>query len=513
MYFGEGATELTAPWVLWPFQATGVDRIEQSLTAHRRVLVASPTGSGKTIVGMELVRRALNRHKTCMFAAPRRELLKQAAEKLDTFAALRYGMITADRSGGSNLYANMQVASVDTLISRVLKRQNLVLPPIDRLILDEAHLYSSKLRTELLQLFPYTQIIGLSATPAAPNGRALNIGFEELIELATIRELMELGYLVSKVEYFGPSSADLKEARRIAGEYNAKDVEVAMKPILGEVVPSWLRLAAGRRTAVFVNSVGNSVWLAEQFRNAGVSAEHCDGTAEDTYRDAVFDRFRSGETEVLCNVNLATYGFDLPEISCIHMVDATLSVVKYLQMIGRGMRAFPGKENLIVIDQGGNFQEHGAVHEDRHWTLAGYEKTAKGKDVITRSGDREKKELHLKCPKCTYMFGGALTCPNCGYYFEKTAKAFKVVDGELVSLHSPEKLSEMERVQFHAELLGVAKERGYQLGWAAHAFMAKYKAFPPKEWNYNRPMVPTERTKGFVKYLAIRRAHSRKKSA
>lgn len=501
------------PWTLWPFQATGADRIEHELKTHRRVVAASPTGSGKTIIAMELMFRARQRGETSMFLAPRRELLRQTAAKLDQWAAFGYGMIQASDHGHQNLYMPIQVASVDTLVSRVIKRKKLVLPPIRNVFLDEAHLYQTQLRDALVQLFPDSRIIGLTATPGRYDGRPLSIGFDRLIEIATVKQLTRDGFLVP-AHYKAPQRPDLERMKRLANEYNQKELDSRMEPLMGGIVESWLQFAGDRRTLAFANKVERSVWLAEQFRAHGVAAEHCDGSADENYRDAVFERFRSGETQVLWNCDLATYGFDLPAISCVVNAKPTLSVVKYIQMLGRGARRDPGsgKTDFLVLDHAGAVYEHGYFDQDRHWTLAGLGKIGKTKGKPT--GTVQKKTLSLRCKKCMTVFTGSLTCPDCGYYFEKTAKSFKVVDGELVDVR-PGAVEQgvIERRLFHAELLGYCQRVNYKPGWAGFAFQTRYKAERPREWMDDHPVIPSEKTERWLKFLFIRRARGKKRTA
>lgn len=458
-----------------------------------------------------------------MFLAPRHELIGQITGQLDQWAGFEYGLIVASQRSEQDLYKTIQVASVDTLVSRVIKRQNLILPPAKLVILDEAHLYMTHLRLALMQLFPYAKMVGLTATPGRHDGRAMDIGFDRLIEATTVAKLTEQGYLVP-AEYYAPSKPDLKRVKVVAGDYAKTQTDIRMEPLLGSIVEHWLRYASERRTVVFANSVGHSVWLAERFRAVGVAAEHCDGSAPTPLRDAIFTRFRTGETQVLCNVDLATYGFDLPELDCVVLARPTLSVVKYLQMIGRGLRRAPGKRDCLVLDHSGAVHNHGFADEDRHWTLAGIRdvtKRAKKKDN-PRTGERAKKKLHLRCPKCTRVFGGSLVCPTpgCGYFFERTAKAFKVVAGDLVQMKVLEgRNSEMERIRFYCELLGyleernarVAEDKRWKKGWAAFAYQERYGQLPPREWGNYTPEAPSLSTERFVKYVQIRRARRRNK--
>lgn len=499
--------------MLWQHQQEGADAIETA--PELRVVACSPTGSGKTLLGMELARRAVAKGRRVMVMAPRHELIQQFIERMDTWAAGGYGIISAGFKKRQNLYSPVQLASVDTLVSRAIKRTTLQLPVADLVIADEVHLYQTAHRAGLLEMFPGAKIVGLTATPGRYDGRPLGMTFERLIEIETVRGLIDRGYLVPPI-YYAPSVPDLRRVRTVAGDYNKKQLEERMEPLLGDVIEHWLKLACTRRTVVFAVGVGQSVYLAERFRAVGISAEHCDGTADQAHREGIFERFRTGETQVLCNVDLATYGFDLPDLSCVVLARPTLSVVRYLQMVGRGLRAANGKTDCLVLDHAGNVRRHGYAEEDRYWSLDGRRKGVGPKALELRpskSGEVNKEKLHLRCPHCKLIFSGALTCPGCQYYFERTAKAFRVVDGELIRMREPEPRDQSERIEFYRELLGYAGEKGYKPGWAAHAYESRYHELPPREWAHKGAAVPSPKTRGYVKFLTIRRAKARERRA
>lgn len=167
--------------------------------------------------------------------------------------------------------------------------------------------------------------------------------------------------------------------------------------------------------------------------------------------------------------------------------------------------------NCIVLDHAGNVRRHGYAEEERHWSLDGRRKLPGPKLELAKckSGEVEGKKLHLCCPRCKLVFSGALTCPACQYYFERTAQSFKVVDGELVRMREPEPRDQGERIDFYRELLGYASEKGYKPGWAAHAYDSKYKELPPRQWANRGAVTPGPKTRGYVKFLAIRRAKAR----
>lgn len=491
----------------WAHQARLLEeRIPQ--VKERCFIIHSPTGSGKTFVATKITEAAVKEGMRVMLMAPRIELIGQFCRKLDEFLHMSYGVITANRDA-QNLYQPVQVASLDTLVSRVVRRKKLVLPPTDIVICDEVHLYVTAQRMELLKQFPNARIIGLTATPGRPDGRALSGIFDRIISAASVRELTEQGILVPAV-YYAPSVPDLKKIRVVRGDYEQKGVESSMQPLLGDIVAHWLKHAASRRTVVFAACIGHSVYLADLFRQQGVAAEHCDGKTPPEERKAVFERFSSGETQVLCNVDLATYGFDLPELDCVVFARPTKSIVRYLQSIGRGLRSSPGKENCLVLDHAGCVHEHGFADEERYWTLKGLQGLTREKRAQQRSRDKAAPKK-LTCERCTFIFSGSLTCPNCGFHFESMAREFYVHEGELIPFKvNMREAGLIEKRHFHAELLGYAKQKNYQVGWAAHAYKSKFREFPPRDWNSSLPITPSLATLRYVRSLNIRRANAMK---
>jgi DNA repair protein RadD len=258
-----------------------------------------------------------------LFLAPRRELITQTSNKLrDT--GVNHGVILAGADHLHDVSAHAQVASLDTLLSRVLRQGKLSeLPNFTMVLIDEAHLAVTAKRIELLDRWPNAIRIGLTATPIRKDGRALGVLFDRLIGVATISELTEAGHLVP-ARYFSLSEPDLKRVRITAGEFNAKDLDaVVNRPsLVGDVVAHWLRHAPDRRTVVFCTSVPHSIAVAEAFQRAGVAAEHVDAGTPTDEREEMFARFRRGDTQVLTNCFLASYGFDLPVLSCVVLARA-----------------------------------------------------------------------------------------------------------------------------------------------------------------------------------------------
>jgi DNA repair protein RadD len=494
---------------LWDFQAEAKPRIVTAIEANRRTLICSPTGSGKTVMMSDLMHDQHKASKKIIAMAPRKELIEQLCEKLDTWGLMRYGLITAGSPRG-NSYAPIQVCSLDTLVSRTVRRQSLILPDADYVHMDEAHLYLTKQRTQLMDMFPQsTKFIGWTATPGRMDGRPLGSMFDKMVGVIGIKRLIELGYLV-KPRYLAPSLPDMDRVRTVEGDFDPKETAIRMMPLLGDIVGHWMKHAGDRRTVLFAANTQQSAFMAEAFRAVGVAAEHCDGSMQDQRGD-IFKRFRSGETQVLCNVDLATYGFDLPELSCIIFARPTKSLVRYIQMMGRGMRRAPGKNDCLILDHAGNVHFHGYVEEERYWSLSGVKDP--NKMYKTKSGEMKVRPVrNLICPKCSVVFAQSLTCPECGYFFETMAQQFCVVDGQLIPIQDDPVHAELERMQFYLELRAYAEDKGYKTGWASVTWKEKHGTWPPREWNERDPRPPGMATMRYIQYLNIRKAKSRRPS-
>lgn len=476
---------LDEPPKLRPYQEQAINKMDTLLAdAVRAVLIVAPTGAGKTVIGAEIIRR--NAGKKILFMAPRRELIHQTCKKLDD-VGVRYGVILAG-DGRQDQYAHVQVASADTLISRALRRQKLRGLSFDIVLIDEAHVGLTDTRQRLLDLWPEAKIIGLTATPCRSDGKALGRVYEEIVEVTTVAELVEQGFLVP-ARYFSVSEPDLKRVRTTAGDYNQFDLdEVMNKPkLVGDIVSHWLEHASDRRTVVFATSIAHSAALAAEFVANGVSAEHVDANTPQPLREAMFKRFSNGETQVLCNCTLASIGFDLPDLDCVVFARPTKSLGLYIQMLGRGLRPAPGKKDCLVLDHAGNVHRHGFATDQRYWTLHGKYAEDLEKKAREKKKREEKGEVAITCKQCKCVYEGGAVCPSCGWSPPPKARPISTQDGRLVEmtragLKLPEQTSPGERQRFYFELFGYAQMRGLKPGWAAHKYKERFGDWPTWSW-------------------------------
>ena len=484
--------------VLRPYQQRALELLEAAIAAGRRApLLVLPTGSGKTVVACELMRRAVERGERALFLAPRRELVTQASRALAA-SGVGHGVILAGADAQAGLYASVHVGSIDTLLARMVRRHRLALADPHLVVVNEAHLSITRVRQRLLALWPGALRVGLSATPVRKDGRALGLLYDQLIEPATVAGLTEQKYLVP-ARYFSVSEPDMSRVRVVAGDYHQGEAERAVLPLVGNVVGTWLERGAGRRTVVFATSIKHSAALCEKFLRCGVAAEHVDATTPQELRDETFRRFSSGQTQVLTNCFLASYGFDLPELSCVILARPTRSLMLYLQMLGRGLRPADGKRDCLVLDHSGAVHCHGFAHEERLWTLEGERALVEHEKSRAEHGAAEA----LTCPECACVFAGARQCPECGYYFAPRGVEVRTLDGQLVEIGAHLDKAEQDRLAFFAQVLGFAAERRYKPGWAAYKFKERFGDWPPRSWSSTPAAEPNLETRRWIKSRTI----------
>lgn len=434
---------------LRPFQAKAIDECRQQIGAHP--ILVSPTGSGKTTIAAHIVDSAVSRGKRVLFLAHRKELIEQACERFSGY--VHCGIIKAGVTPTPD--APVQIASVQTLINRKP-------PPADLIIVDECHHSNSATYQEILGWYPSAFRLGLTATPFRTDGTGLgDAGFGALVVAATAKELIREGFLMEPRVFVGKELPDLKGIRKRAGDYILGQLSMACdKPkLIADIVENWHRHGANRLTIIFASSVEHSKHIAEQF---GDIAAHLDGTTDIDERTDILDRFKRGEIRIITNYGVLTEGWDVPSAAVCILARPTQSLGLYMQMAGRVLRPFPGKDAPVILDHGGNTERHGWVTQDLQYSL----ESVKRKSAST--GVRN-------CPKCFALMPSSVSvCPECGYQFiPEPREGSQQVAGVMEEM-TPDAL---ER-RTYARFVSQASERGNRIGWARHKFHDKYGRWP-----------------------------------
>lgn len=423
----------------------------------RRVLIQSSTGSGKTALATQMLASAVARGKRAWFCVPRIELVRQSAKAFAECADIHVGIIAAGFP--SSPAAPVQVCSMQTLTRRLAQLQ-----PPDFLVVDECHHVPSKSWASVANALPSAYHVGLSATPQRLDGRGLGAFFDALVCGPSTADLIAQGWL-STYRLFAPSRPKLDGLHRIGGDYNKAEVAVTMaeSSVTGDALSHYRQHCPNARALVFAWSLDASRQIAQQFRDAGFSAQHVDGETPSYERDDAMKRFASGDLRVVCNVDLFGEGLDVPALDAVFLLRPTQSLALYLQQVGRGLRLAEGKAHVSIFDHASNWERHGLPDDAREWSLA--------------DGKKKNGDVALGVKRCMRCFGvtrpSAKACPYCGTPFVVQSREIERVDGTLEEADLSElralrqRASEMGHAcQTLADFQALARTLKYKSGWA-----------------------------------------------
>lgn len=334
--------------LLRPYQAKALGQIlackDRGL---KRVLAVMPTGTGKTTLFSSLIGELYREHGAgSLVLAHRRELLEQAANRIhlqnpDLVVAIE------DRKRRGNL--DVMVGSVQALGRETSKSFDTWLPGC--LIIDEAHHAAADTYQNVMKKVGAYDgdcfTVGVTATPHRMDNRPLHgeveAIFEEVAFTYTLKEAIADGWLSDLRGFRVASGTDISRVKVIHGDYSSKHLQDAVNTDARNRVAfdNWKTIGSDRKTIVFCTGVEHAKSVAELFRNEGFTAESVDGSMGGEQRRAIMQRFITGKTQVLTNVEIATEGFDVPDVGCVLLLRPTKSWALFCQMIGRGLRVLP----------------------------------------------------------------------------------------------------------------------------------------------------------------------------
>lgn len=490
------------------YQTEVIGKVRAAIeTGHGRICLAMMTGGGKTVVAAHLINSAVSKGSRVLFAAHRRELISQSAAKLIAIGVPEssVGVLMGDgrirlTPGGpivkmSRPYAQVQVGSIDTLRNRFQAAR----PHFDVIFIDECHRSLSPSYVQLRAWYPDAIFIGLTATPYRANGKGLGTFYDTIVVAAYPSQLVADGWIVEPTCWTVPPE-DLPDLSRVAsraGEYDDDELAEACnkKQLVGSIVKHWKERAGGRLTVCFAVNVAHSMAIRDDFVDAGVRAEHLDGTMNRETRDAILARLSRGDTQVVVNCGVLCEGWDQPSVKCGILARPSLSTGLVLQQAGRILRPW-NDVTAILLDHAGNLLVHGLPTEDRTFTLD---------DVKKKKRDDDEKPPSTKsCPRCFAVVESKVsTCPAvvnegppevvCGFVWPvRTMGGPDQVEGELVRVTKTE---QAEKRAYWDELCSIQKDSGRKPGWCAYEFKARYGHWPPKSFprpGLGRPMTPNE---------------------
>jgi DNA repair protein RadD len=407
------------------------------------------------------------------------------------------------------------VASVQTLYARAFRSKRIDRPPADVIFVDEAHHARARTYLEIRKAYPKAKLIGLTATPARGDGRGLGGDlFSDLVRVPTYAWLIERKYLVPPV-VFAPVKPDLKGVKTLdTGDYSPSGLEerVNTAVLVGGIVEHWFRLGENRPNLVFTAGVAHSVNVRNEFRAAGITAQHIDAHTPLPERKRIIEEFRSGTVKVLCNCMIFTEGFDEPSADCLILARPPKLMTMYRQMVGRVLRPHPGKVDARILDHSGAVYRHGFPDDEIRWVLSP-DDTAVNQSARARAVSHHGREI-TTCPKCTAVRMEGDGCRVCGWKPETPPRHLHVADGELGQVARDRAVEgiPLDELRFYRELMAIAMAKGWKSGAAAHRFREKTGRFPPWAWNNYEPLEPQPATLSWVRSRVIAYAYAKSRS-
>jgi len=348
-----------------PYQTAAIDSIIdffKSTSRHHGICIL-PTGSGKSVV---IANAAMNMDGNTLILQPSKEILEQ------NFAKFRsYGYRASIYSASLN---QKRIDKVTFATIGSIARKHHLFQDFKNIIIDECHLVNSKegMYNDLIKAIAGAKVCGLTATPYrltnSLEGAMLKFLtrtrpriFSQVLYTVQNSVLFESGFL-SPLKYY---HQDIIDRSKLALNSTGTDfTEDSLKRYYSNInMPAQTvafanRLLAKRKNLLVFCSL---IEEAEKVVANVPGAVLITGKTEKKERERILDGFKSGKIKCLVNVGVLTTGFDYPALECILLARSTMSLSLYYQMVGRGMRTAPGKEDCWIVDLGGNIKLFGKV--------------------------------------------------------------------------------------------------------------------------------------------------------
>lgn len=385
---------------LRPYQDEAVAAIDHEFQRGKRsTLLVLPTGTGKTVTFGMVSRNTIERGGKVLVLAHRGELIDQAANTFDLLG-IEAAIEKANLRARALYEPDCVIATVQTMQNKRLESWSR--DHFELVITDEAHHATASTYQRIYRHFGKAKHLGVTATADRADEDTLSDVFESVAYDFSLWEAMTApspGPYLCRLRFVQCDiQIDLRDIKTTGGDFNQADLEERIRPLV-DVISNAIRQEVGdRQTLVFTPDVGSAQAIASALWSLGLRADWVSG--DDPDRQAKVGRYKRGEIQILCNCALLTEGFDAPATSAIVLCRPTQSRPLYAQMVGRGTRLAPGKENCLIVDFDYLTEKHKLVkplelfdttHTDKE-VLDLAEKAIKedpGKDLIKAIEDAE----------------------------------------------------------------------------------------------------------------------------
>jgi superfamily II DNA or RNA helicase len=456
-----------------PYQIKQVDEAASLLTKHKRIIIQSPTGTGKSFMMLMIIRRAIEKDKTVLVIT---ESIKIFNQLVTEFSGIKIDSSVKKLTINSNF---CYVAMSQSMINRehIITQFNAL---GDRLItiIDEAHV---GVTTKLIKRIDNGYRIGFTATPAAKWAKHLPELYDEICTGLQVQEHIELGSL-SPFKYFARVKKGIEALKIKNGEFTeeSQDKAFGTKEVYDGLYEDLINIKF-KKCVVFVASIKQCDETYDKLQSMGFECTKYHSKLDNP--DHWLNRFTHGNAKIVVCVSALTKGWDYPPIDLILLVRATTSLPLVMQMWGRGSRLLKDKELFTIVDYGKNYERFGLYSFDRDWREL-WLPPKKRKQGTGAAPVR-------CCPTCGFMMhASASQCPECKFVFPKATQTpketaliemttqYNALRGRKMSSLTPQELAiyvkitnrkmfgqRIAKARGDAFLNAYAKQMGWTYGW------------------------------------------------
>ena len=386
---------------LFDYQEDMKERIEKALRLHRSVMAQMPTGTGKTYLLTAVIDSFVsnNPKEKVWIVAHRRELVSQIDETVRKFHSY-------SASNTSSLLSSVKAVSIQWLS----KHYDEIEEEPGMIVIDEAHHALAKTYKEMWERFPKAKFLGLTATPCRLNGKGFTDLFDVLVQSWGVPEFISKGRLATydfvsiKSDGVTQRLIDSLQKRGADGDYQNKEMDMLLnkKPSIERLYRSLEEYGKDRKGIVYAINISHAQKITKLYQEHGLKAIAIDSKTPATERQLDIEAFKKGDIQVLVNVDIFSEGFDCPDVEFVQLARPTLSLAKYLQMVGRGLRVAKGKKNCVIIDNVGLYRVFGLPSQVWNWNamfegklkVGKKKETAKEREFFLMNKEQDGIQIH-----------------------------------------------------------------------------------------------------------------------